>query len=161
MAVAFAMSSTATGCGSDGTDSRSGMTETLAVTTQLQSPRKCLVSIGASMARSSADINFFLRDLVLGDTSKPGGAGYAGVEVGQYEPVKDLTSESSIPHPAYQLWVGRAASESEPDVAALADDERSDTFVAFIRGPSKDQQRRAWRCLERFGAPPRPHSGAS
>jgi len=134
------------GCGGDGNDDTGE-----AVARLLEPPRTCLVAAGGSLALSSDDVSFYLTDFERDRTDKPAGAGYRGVEVSQHLPIAEGAPEGRDPLPRYSVWIGSRVSEAEPIPATLVNDDREDTFVVFMRTPSRDQLAKAMRCLDKFG----------
>jgi hypothetical protein len=128
---------TAVGCGE-----ATSANENTAVVKALKQPRKCLLNVGASLANTSTEVNF-----ARGQMDKPAGAGNGIADVSQYSP-----AYTSSPHPPYVLWVGGPAAETEPDLHAVADDSRQDTFVLYLRSPRPRALRNAGRCLDAFAA---------
>jgi hypothetical protein len=138
----------AAGCGDDTEASKP--IESQALAQALEQPRDCLVDAGASLAQSSDEIEFFHVDYSRGRTDNPAGAGLAGVEVAEHAPVI-TTSGGPEPPPSYLVWGGEPAATGDTNPVTLADDDRAETFVAYIRNPTRAQIKRAQQCLDEFG----------
>jgi hypothetical protein len=138
----------AAGCGDDTEASKPTASQEFAEA--LEQPRDCLVDAGASLAQSSDELKFFRRDYARGMTDNPAGAGLHGVEVAQHAPVV-TTSGGPDPPPEYLVWGGEPAASRDTNPVTLADDDRAETFVAYIRTPTGAQAKQAQQCLNEFG----------
>lgn len=142
--------------GADGKEEASrtadqGPTAQALYTQALDTPHDCLVSLGAVVAQRSEEIPFYRRDLMRDLVNNPAGAGRAGYVIGESSPIAENSPDGPGPPPAYLVWVGGPATEDPPDILEYADDLRPDTFVAYLRDPSREQFRRGRRCLDKFG----------
>jgi hypothetical protein len=147
--IAILVGTVTVGCGDDARSSNAALSsKTLLGFAQAQ---RCLMAAGARIADASEDLPFARADADGYGFNTKAAAGNGYVDLAEFSPILDESPEEREPVPAYLLWVAEPAAELVPDVLETADDENSDTFVAYMTNPSRWDVRATRRCLDQLG----------
>lgn len=113
---------------------------------------QCLERAQAVLVRDPGQVGRFGEDLSDGKVVKPASAGNGLIELAKYQPAGVAGPSGKRLPPAYIMVVGHPATSDEVDPMQLIDDDRDDTFAAYLRKPTRDQIVSVDRCLINFGA---------